>query len=133
MSTEIDLTTALERAGILVENSAKLNVPVHTGDLRRSITHRVEGDTVIVGTSLEYAPYVEYGTGLFSSMGTGRQTPWSYQSADGEWHTTIGQRPQPYLQPALEANRAEVTQIIGKAAGEQLIKVLFEDLKKDLK
>ena len=54
---------------------------------------------------------VEYGTGLFAEAGNGRQTPWSYQDADGQWHTTIGQQPQPFLRPALDANKQKIEQI----------------------
>ena len=42
-----------------------------------SITHEIEETsenrtTGAVGTNLEYAPYVEFGTGIFSSLGNGR-------------------------------------------------------------
>jgi len=52
-----------------VEAEAKKNAPKGTGELRRSITSRVEDDKGIVYTPLEYAPYVEYGTGLFAENG----------------------------------------------------------------
>lgn len=66
---------ALETIGLLAEGYAATNSPVDTGRLRASITHAVEGDTVYIGTNVEYAAYVE--------MGTSRQ------------------RPQPYLKPAI--------------------------------
>lgn len=57
---------ALEEIGMKGENYAKLNLyPGHgfdTGHLQGSITHDKEGLTVIVGTNVEYAPYVELGT-----------------------------------------------------------------------
>jgi HK97 gp10 family phage protein len=64
---------ALNKACLIVQNSAKEKVPVNTGNLRNSITYEVEGNEGIVGTNVEYAPYVEFGTGLFSSLGDGRQ------------------------------------------------------------
>lgn len=67
------VTEALNKACLLVLNSAKEKVPVNTGNLRNSITYEVEGNEGIVGTNVEYAPYVEFGTGLFSSLGDGRQ------------------------------------------------------------
>lgn len=108
---------AVNEACILVENDAKRRCPVDTGELRMSITHEIENvsETSItgaIGTNLSYAPYVEFGTGIFSSLGNGRQDRWSYQDAKGEWHSTIGQHPQPYLQPALEANRKDVKELI---------------------
>jgi len=65
-------TKSLEKACLLVENSAKEKAPVNTGNLRNSITYEVEGDTGIIGTNLEYAPYVHEGTGLFAANGDGR-------------------------------------------------------------
>jgi len=72
LNLNFDTTQLLNQACIVVENNAKKNCPVDTGELRRSITHEVNGDTGIVGSNLEYAPYVEYGTGLFTESGNGR-------------------------------------------------------------
>ena len=102
---------ALTKSALLVEADAKINCPVDTGLLRSSITHNVYDDYAEVGTNYSYAPYVEHGTGLFAEAGNGRQTPWTYQDADGQWHTTIGQQPQPFLRPALDANRQKIEQI----------------------
>lgn len=104
----IDLTQPLNECCILVENTAKELCPVDTGILRMSITHEVDNNIGVVGTNTSYAPYVEIGTGLFSSQGTGRQSRWCYKTADGKWHSTIGQKPQPYLQPALSKNKKTI-------------------------
>ena len=106
---------ALNKACILVENQAKENCPVDTGELRMSITHYVEGQTGIVGTNKHYAPYVEYGTGIHARDGNGRQTPWSYQRADGKWITTKGQKPQAFLEPALLENENEIFRLFEEA------------------
>lgn len=49
---------ALEIIGGRAETHAKELCPVDTGNLRNSITHRVDSDggTVVVGSNLEYAP-----------------------------------------------------------------------------
>lgn len=107
----IDLDEVLNKACILVENDAKKKCPVDKGQLRNSITHEVERTEAVVGTNTEYAPYVEIGTGIFSSEGTGRQDKWSYQDAEGHWHSTVGQKPQPFLNPALDENRKEIIQL----------------------
>lgn len=65
----------LEKACLVVETDAKVRCPVDDGQLRQSIHHTVEGDTGVVGSNVEYAPYVEIGTGIYSSKGTGRQSP----------------------------------------------------------
>jgi len=68
---------------------------VDTGAMRNSINHQVANDenAVYVGTNQEYAPYHEYGTGIYAEGGRGRQTPWNYQDSHGEWHRTRGMKP----------------------------------------
>lgn len=124
----VSVEQAVNEACILVENDAKKRCPVDTGELRMSITHEIEETsenrtTGAVGTNLEYAPYVEFGTGIFSSLGNGRQDSWSYKDAKGEWHSTIGQQPQPYLHPALDDNREEVKKLIQKKIEEGVKKL----------
>ena len=53
---------ALDAVGAAAVGYAQDLCPVDTGTLRGSITHAVGGDTVEVGTDVEYAPYVEFGT-----------------------------------------------------------------------
>lgn len=107
---------ALGKACALVERSAKQNAPKDTGALRRSITSKVEknGDEIqgVIYTPLEYAPYVEYGTGLFAEEGGRQDVPWNYQDDKGEWHSTSGQKPQPFMRPALDENRAQILRIL---------------------
>lgn len=110
------LTAALTRACLLVEREAKQKAPKGNGELRRSITSEVrqEGDEVVgvVYTPLEYAPYVEYGTGLFAEEGGRKDVPWCYQDDEGNWHSTSGMKPQPYMRPALDENREEILRIL---------------------
>ena len=70
------LVAALEKVGLVAEGYAKRACPVDTGRLRNSITHIVDedGKCAIIGTNVEYAPYVELGT--------------------------RHQKPQPFLKPA---------------------------------
>lgn len=107
----LNVSEPLTKACLLVENAAKLNAPVDKGQLRQSITHEIDGNIGVVGTNVEYAPYVEFGTGIYAAAGNGRQDRWSYQDAEGNWHSTIGQQPQPFLEPALESNRKEIDKI----------------------
>lgn len=107
------LLSAMNKACLMVEREAKQTAPKQTGNLRSSIATNVtesEGSiTGMVGTPLQYAPYVEYGTGLFATKGNGRKdVPWCYQDAKGDWHTTSGQAPQPFLIPALNNNRQDI-------------------------
>lgn len=104
---------SLERACAIVERSAKENAPKGTGELRRSITSRIEetedGIQGVVYTPLEYAPYVEFGTGLFAVEEGRKDVPWSYfDEKHQRWVSTSGQHPQPYLIPALQDNRDKI-------------------------
>lgn len=92
---------ALEKCGLTADGYAKTLCPVDTGNLRNSITHQVQPSepACYIGTNSEYAAYVELGTGKYYPGG--RQTPWVYQDAKGNWHLTHGQRAQPYLKPAV--------------------------------
>ena len=111
---------ALGKACAIVERDAKKAAPKGDGDLRRSITSKIEKDGEelrgVVFTPLEYAPYVEYGTGLFAENNGGRKdVPWSYKDDKGEWHNTSGMHPMPYMRPALDSNREQILRIIGGA------------------
>lgn len=53
---------ALETIGLIGEGYAKLACPVDTGRLRNSISHAVDEQSAVIGTNVEYAAYVEYGT-----------------------------------------------------------------------
>jgi len=91
---------------------------VRTGNLRNSITHALEDNTdsvtVVIGSNVEYAPFVELGTGKFAESGEGRQTPWRYQDDKGNWHTTSGMPPRPFLRPAIEDHKEEYKNIMLK-------------------
>ena len=107
------LSKAIGKACAIVERSAKQKAPKGDGGLRRSITSEVKDLEGIVYTPLEYAPYVEFGTGLFAEGGNGRtDVPWCYQDDKGEWHTTSGMAPHPYMRPALNENREEIKRIL---------------------
>ena len=113
------LTAALGKACAVVERSAKQKAPKDTGELRRSITSKVEkegnGAVGIVFTPLEYAPYIEFGTGLFAEKGGRKDVPWNYQDDKGEWHSTSGMKPQPFMRPALNENREQIKRILKEA------------------
>lgn len=125
----------LGKACAIVERAAKQKAPKGDGELRRSITSRIEGDTGIIYTPLEDAPYTEFGTGKFAEGGKGRkELPWVYVEDSGKpskkktihteetaleavayleslglkAHITYGQEAQPFLRPALEENRARI-------------------------
>lgn len=107
---------AMGKACALVERTAKQKAPKDTGALRNSIASEViveDGEVKgVIYTPLEYAPYIEYGTGLFAEEG-GRKTPWIYEDEKtGEKIFTRGQKPQPFLRPAVNENRDKIIEVL---------------------
>ena len=83
---------ALEIIGGKAESYAKKLCPVDTGRLRNSITHQqYDEHTEVIGTNVEYAPYVELGH-----------------------HTTGGTyvAGKPFLRPAAEGHASEYKAIV---------------------
>jgi HK97 gp10 family phage protein len=117
-----DIKRAMGKACALVERKAKEKAPKDTGELRRSITSEVvdKGGSItgVIYTPLEYAPYVEFGTGLFAEGGNGRKdVPWHYQDDEGNWHSTSGQHPHPFMRPALNESRTQILRILKEGLG----------------
>ena len=107
------LNKALTKACLVVERSAKQKAPKGDGTLRNSITSKVENGEGVVFTPLEYAPYVEYGTGLFAEEGGRTDVPWCYYDVKtGEFYYTEGMHPHPYMRPALDENRERIKEIL---------------------
>lgn len=112
----------LEVIGLKAEKYAKALCPVGTvestgkkgyrgGTLRNSITHSIDDDTLSVGSNVEYAPYVELGTGPNFTP------PPEWESFDTPKGSGIGHgyvRPRPYLRPAIEEHLSEYADIIEK-------------------
>lgn len=82
------IAKALEMCGMIAETYAADLAPVDTGRLTNSITHAPEDKyTMVIGTNVEYAAYVELGTSRHPE-------------------------PQPYLRPALLNHIGEYENII---------------------
>ena len=111
-SLEDAIERALEAMGAQAENHVKMyETAVDTSNLRNSITHTLEGkDTVAIGTPVEYAPYVEFGTGIYADSG-GRKTPWVYKDEEGNWHRTRGQKPIHFLRDGIMKHLDEYAKI----------------------
>jgi len=82
---------ALEEIGKNVEKRAVLLVPVLSGDLRKSISFKIDKDSVSIGVlkgsaGEKYATIIEIGD--------------------------IKRKPQPYLKPAFKAAENEIKQIL---------------------
>lgn len=121
---------ALTIVGIKAEKYAKALCPVGTpestgwidkkgvrhpnkgyrgGTLRNSITFDVKDNTLTIGSNVEYAPYVELGTG------PNFVPPPSWEQFDVPQSQGIGGgyvHPRPYLKPAIENHISEYVNII---------------------
>lgn len=108
-SIKADLNQRMASACAIVRNDARKNAPHRTGTLQRSLDFEVSDDGTegVIFSNLEYAPYVEVGTGIYSTKGSGRTKPWVYKNQDG-FFTTQGQQAQPYLEPALQQNTSKI-------------------------
>lgn len=146
LADEQELKRAMGQACAQVVGTAIQKVKKGEGELQKHMQFRVEGtgsDIVgVVFNPLEYAPYVEYGTGMFAEKG-GRQGYWvfvkdsaggisSVSKSGGKSYTldeakqamamlrakgldayyTNGQHPQPFLRPALHENRENILRIL---------------------
>lgn len=128
---------AINDSCLIVERAARQKAPK---SIAPTIESKADGLEGIVFTPLEYAPYVEYGTGIHAEGGKGRQdVPWVYVEGEGsgakkstqsytldeakkavaylkkkglDAHYTYGQHPQPYMRPALNENRDLILKII---------------------
>lgn len=117
-----DIKKVVGNGCALVERVAKKTAPKKSGDLRKSIESRVEieGNNIIgiISSPLEYAPYVEYGTGLFAEKQGRKDVPWAYRDEEtNKLIFTSGQHPQPFLRPALNNNREEILRILREGIG----------------
>lgn len=129
---EMDLKDKMVQATKLVHAQAKALAPVDTGNLAGSIRMEVKksGKNLIgrVYTNVQYAPYVEFGTG---STGQGtypykvkglklsyRDTPWVYTPDGGEtFYRTNGQEAQPYMYPAIKQNEKNIKKLFKQGVG----------------
>lgn len=110
------IRSAITSATSIVQTSAKNQVPVITGRLRNSIHMKVTGygeETVgKVYTNVEYAPYVEFGTGI---RGQGSAYPNAYKMGITYDPTWAGRTAKPFMHPALNQNREKIKKILRTA------------------
>jgi HK97 gp10 family phage protein len=114
-------TRSAMTAGLtLLEGAARRNAPRDTGRLQGSITHRIEGSganlTGRVGPSVRYAYWVEHGRAAGRQPPIGAISGWASRHGISPFVLARaigrrGTRPQPFLAPALAANRGRVVSL----------------------
>lgn len=114
--------SALLKGGVLVQATAKLNCHVDTGQLRNSIEVSELENGVDIGTNVPQAIFEEYGTGRQGDPTVSHTTKekWRYQDEDGNWHTTSGHPPHPFLYPALLVHKQNIKDEVKNAVANDL-------------
>lgn len=123
----------VKRSGEAIVNAAKARVPVGHGSLKTSIKLQLTNQGMTVTIAAGDTPdgyigkFVEYGTGIFSVSKTAPKKPWTIKpKKDGgvlvlpgglrlREVTVKGQKPQPFLHPAWEAERPRFIDRLTKA------------------
>lgn len=136
---KIDMTPAVNKATAVVQGSAKSIAPVDKGVLKGSISketkRKMSGEVVgRVFTNIEYAPFVEFGTGAkgsgtypYSIKGVSleyRNTPWAFKNEDGDVIWTNGQVAQPFMFPALKQNEDAIKKMLQSEYTSLIAKVI---------
>ncbi len=96
---QAERASLMTRIVVKVEANAKRVTPVRTGNLRRSLTHRVmsAGEVGVVGTNVHYARYVHDGA--------------------------RGRAGRPFLRQGLEATRPEIDGML-RDSGERIVRIM---------
>ncbi len=106
-----EIVQELDRTTLAIESQAKRNLTdngsVDTGRLRASIVRQATGEySRTVGTNVEYAPGVEFGTAphlIVPKRAKALKTPFGFFKKVKH----PGSRPKPFLFPAAESQRAQ--------------------------
>ena len=111
---------------MLSEYIAKTFVPVKRGELRSSITQQYDGNLRgRIGTNLHYAPYPQFGTGIYGPLGrriVPRKAKVFYNKYTGKYYgrSISGQRPQEYFTKAFNKLKTEAPKNFSQRVMEKL-------------
>lgn len=115
------LAKNMELACLTVQRDAMKNCPYDTGVLRAAMFYQVkliDGKLIkgTVGNTMEYAPYVHQGTGIYAIDGNGRKTPWNWGNrGSNKWpgrRGFSGGRANPFLENAKIANINKISELL---------------------
>ncbi|MGP1675928.1 MAG: HK97-gp10 family putative phage morphogenesis protein [Burkholderiales bacterium] len=119
------LRSALRAGAKVMQTQAKANVPVQSGDLKKSIKigTRARGGrvTASVKTKLWYAKWVEYGTRAHNIAA--KKNGWlSFMGIFAKEVMHPGAKPHPFLRPALDATASAAVIAVGEKIKSRLTK-----------
>lgn len=113
----------LDMSALMVMGKAKENAPVDKGTLRGSITktnavRSGRNYIVRVGTNVKYAPYQEFGTGIYAGRGyiyPRRARFLAWRDKSGKWvfaRRVRGVKPRRYFGKAVEYFKANMGKVV---------------------
>lgn len=95
---------------------------INSGLLKSSIRiNKISNSEYRVGpdTNVTYAIFPELGTGIYNAKG--RKGGWLYQTEEGDWYFTYGQKPKYFMRDA------------AKTAADESVYLIFLNLKRELR
>lgn len=114
VNTDKIVNKALYQGAQKIQGDAKRQIKAKgafdTGRLHGSISVEAIPNGYAIGTNIEYAPYVEYGTGSLGDPAVPHTTRKCWKN--GTWHPFRGMKARPYLRPALNTNKKYVSKLV---------------------
>lgn len=125
--TRKELSNAIMRTAYRVEARAKAEAPIDKGILRGSITaqgpiHSRNNVEAKVGTNVNYAPYQEFGTGIYAGKGmiTPKRAKVLAWKKNGQWifaRAVKGVKGRFYFKKAKEGSKDDMVSFMQEALG----------------
>ena len=122
---DVDVEKYVRKATTFVHAQAKLLAPVDTGHLKGSIQMKVDKEknkvTGRVYTNVNYAPFVEFGTGIRGKGLYPYASKLDFELVYKEdW---AGMKPQPFMYPALKGAEKYVENLIQNGVQNEIDKI----------
>lgn len=121
LSEEIQqkITADGTKIGFKIQATAKQNAPVDTGRLRADIAVSVEGMRVSIFNTVNYAPFVHFGTAVGHFPPPDALATWASRHGMAGMEFVIargisrrGLPPRPYLQQAFQTHKREYEEMV---------------------
>lgn len=131
-AVEDGVNEATSKVAFVYEGAFKKAAPTDTGNLKRNFYTSVDKRNYMaeVGNRTNYLNYVLYGTGIYSTMGSGNTSGWVYNVTDPRskyygWHYTQGQKPNDFVGDTINdpSVRNKVEKIIKSSIHEHVSKI----------
>lgn len=95
-----------------IETAAISSAPVDLGILRNSINGEVDGMNAVIGSTVKYSPYIEFGTGGLVDVPEGLED--YAMKFKGAGIKQVNIFPRPYLIPAFKKHTAKMIEELNK-------------------